>query len=84
MAKGNKFLWKKEKNYYKDMNFVRKGKCILKERESVWVFRESKIWYSGFLGAKRDLFQHANFVESRSLDDILRDEKVIFQFSVNK
>ena len=57
MVKRNKFLRKKEINYYKNINFCTKEKFTF----LVYEFLEKLIY--GFLGVKKDLSQRGKLVE---------------------
>ena len=53
MVKRNKFLWKKERNYCKNMNFARKGKFI---SWIFWIKETLVLWISG--SKKRSFSTH--------------------------
>ena len=72
--KKHKFLWKEQRNYYKNMNFARKKKFIL------WIFRIKKTLILWISGSKKRFFSTQEVGRKiflsiyENLHDILRTE----------
>ena len=50
------FLWKKERNHYKNMNFAQKESSYLEERKSSWILGKGKVDVTCFWEQKKKIF----------------------------
>ena len=52
----NMFLWNKERNYYKNMNFAQKESSFYEEKKSLWILGKGKVDVTGFWEQKEIFF----------------------------